>query len=137
MLCLVLSNPSDGYCTDNYTDWRADDPTWPYCYKQFTQENIPWANANDSCVVNEGGSLIVIHNEAVQNAMVNNAIPVPSWLGMTNNNPKGNIYIRLCLTYHIAMLTINLTKSYAFLQFHMCIQNQTLIVFGNGWMDLN
>ena len=87
-----MSNPSDGKCTDEFEDWMDADPTWPYCYKQFTQENIPWANANDSCLVNKGGSLIIIYNDAVMSAMVANSIPVPSWLGMINKNPKGNIF---------------------------------------------
>ena len=93
-----MSNPSDGKCTDEFEDWMDADPTWPYCYKQFTQENIPWANANDSCLVNKGGSLIIIYNEAVMSAMVSNSIPVPSWLGMINKNPKGNMYI--CLSFN-------------------------------------
>ena len=92
-----MSNPSDGKCPDEFEDWMDGDPTWPYCYKQFNQSNIPWVNANDSCSVNKGGSLIVIHNDAVMNAMTQNAIPVPSWLGMINNNP-GNIYLHFSLT---------------------------------------
>ena len=96
---LVLSSPSNGYCTDEFEDWMKDeDPNWPYCYKQFTQDNIPWVNANDSCIGNKGGSLIIIHNDAVMNAMLAHIIPVPSWLGMINNNPKGNMYI--CLSFN-------------------------------------
>ena len=113
MFCLVLSNPTDGYCTDKFEDWMADDPTWPYCYKQFGNESINWTAAKDDCA-DKGGSLIVIHNDAVMNAIANNAIPVPSWLGMTNNNPEGNIYIRLCVTYHIAMRFMNSFKSHTF-----------------------
>ena len=91
---LVLSSPSNGACPDDFEDWMKDeDPTWTYCYKQEQHLDITWADASTNCT-NKGGSLIIIHNDATMRAMLANSIPVPSWLGMTNNNPPGNIYMR-------------------------------------------
>ena len=91
ILHVVISSPSDGYCTDDFENWMEDDPTWTHCYKQERHDNITWFEARDNCT-NKGGNLILIKNEAIMEAIIEHALPVPTWLGMINNNPKG----RLC-----------------------------------------
>ena len=85
---LVMSSPGDGYCTEAFDDWLQDDPTWTHCYMQEQHTNITWFEARDNCTA-KGGSLIVIYDEAIMNAVEKNAFPVPTWLGIINNNPKG------------------------------------------------
>ena len=85
---LVMSSPGHGYCTEAFDDWLQDDPTWTHCYMQEQHTNITWFEARDNCTA-KGGSLIVIYDEAIMNAVEKNAFPVPTWLGIINNNPKG------------------------------------------------
>ena len=87
---LGLSSRGDGNCTDGFENWMEVDPTWTHCYKQEQYANITWHDARENCTI-KGGSLIVIKNETLMNAVIDNTIPVPTWLGMTNENPKGNI----------------------------------------------
>ena len=88
---LGLSSPGDGNCTDGFENWMEVDPTWTHCYKQEQYANITWFDARDNCT-SKGGSLIVIKNETLMNAVLDNIIPVPTWLGMINNDPKGKIF---------------------------------------------
>ena len=88
---LAKSSPSDGYCTGAFEDWIENDPTWTLCYMQERHEKITWHEARDNCT-SKGGSLIVIKNETLTNAVIDNTIPVPTWLGMINNNSTGKIF---------------------------------------------
>ena len=68
--------------------------SWTYCYKQEHHNNVTWADARDNCRIKGKSDLIVIHDDSLMNAITNaNIIPVPTWLGLINNNPKGNICI--------------------------------------------
>ena len=97
---LVLSSPSDRICPDGFYDWMHDEnSTWDYCYMQEHHDDITWVQAKENCT-NKGGSLIVIHDGSLMDAIAvaPNLIPVPSWLGMTNNKPTGNIFFLLLFT---------------------------------------